>query len=140
MGQEMGYQTMETPQSRAGHCFLGPGGEKYANKGKVVFNAKDEASRACVTQFNVAEGVEQALGSVAEMLDADQLVLFDNEGSHIISGKSPEAASIRKAASKCKRSTSIHRRKNSFFLPLWIQPEKKENMPMDRPPFQGQRR
>ena len=139
MVEAMQYKPRETPQSRAGHSFVGPGGERYANKGDVVFRAIDERARLCTTKFNIAEGVEQPLGSVAEMTDADQIVLFDKIGSLVISGRSPEAAMIRRAAAKCKQATSIHRRKNNFFMPLWIQPEEQASGKPSAP-FQGQGR
>ena len=72
MVEAMQYVPRETPQSRAGHCFVGPGGERYANKGDVVFQAVDERARRCTTKFNIAEGLEQPLGSVAEMTDVFQ--------------------------------------------------------------------
>ena len=95
---DCGYQVRETPQSRRGHCFLGPGGERYANKGDVRFRSLDENSKACLTHFNIAEGVEQALASVAEVNDSGNLIIFDGCGSFIIPGDGPDAAAIRKAA------------------------------------------
>ena len=50
----MGYGVEETPQSRQGHYFVGPGGEKYPNKGCVSFSAKDELSRDCITKLHMA--------------------------------------------------------------------------------------
>ena len=96
----------------------------------------NEQSRNYTTQFHVAEGVEQALGSVAEMNDAGNIVLFDGVGSYTIPGRSPEAAMIRRAAAKCSRATKIHRRKNIFFIPIWVQPEK-VNDSGRKGPFRG---
>ena len=151
IAQEMGYAIRPTVQSRNGHFFVGPGGEKYFNQGDVVFNAADERSRAITTKFNVAEGVEQALGSVAEMTDVGNLVLFDKESgrSCVIPGRSPEAARIRKAAEQCKTATKIYRRKNTYYIPIWVQPEASAKVPdarmnqstiVNKTPFQGQGR
>ena len=142
LARQLGYHISETPQSRGGHCFLGPGGERYPNRGDVNFKSLDESSRACVTHFNVAEGVDQALGSIAEANDAKNLVIFDAEGSFLIPGNGPEAAAIRKAALRCRRATKIHRRKNSFYLPLWVQAEGDVSKTVTdagkKTPFQGQ--
>ena len=113
--------------------------------------AADERSRAITTKFNVAEGVEQTLGSVAEMTDVGNLVLFDQEsgGSCVIPGRSPEAARIRKAAEQCKTATKIYRRKNTYYIPIWVQPEATAKVPdarmsqstiVNKAPFQGQGR
>ena len=123
MANQLGYSVKETPQSRQGHYFIGLGGEKYPNKGSVNFAGKDEGSRNCLTKFNIADSIEQALASVAEMNDAGNLVLFDTERSYSIPSKSPEAAAIRRALARCRKATKIHRRKNSFFLPLWVRLE-----------------
>ena len=55
------------------------------------------------------------------MNDAGNLVLFDAEGSAMIPGKSPEAAIIRKGLAKASKATAIHRRRNTFYIPLWAQ-------------------
>ena len=142
MAEEMGYKVEPTPQSQRGHYFLGPGGEKYSNKGRVQLRALDEESRECITRFHIADGIEQALGSVAEMNDSGNLLIFDNEGSAMIPGKSPEAAAIRKAMMRCKRKMKIHRRKNSFYMPIWVQPEanNEKKSAVNTTPFGGQGR
>ena len=83
------------------------------------------------------KGVDQALGSVAEVNDSDNLVMFDLEGSAVIPGKSPEAAMIRRIMRKCKKMTTIHRRKNSFYIPLWVQPEAGNKVENGQSLFQG---
>ena len=110
------------------------------NRGRVQLRSMDESSRNCLTKFHIADGVDQALGSVAEMNDSDNMVLFDGEGSAMIPGKSPEAAAIRKAMRKCRARTDIHRRKNSFYIPLWVQPEAGSKSENGQGPFQGQGR
>ena len=117
----LGYTPADSQQSRRGHCFTGPGGEKYPNQGKVELNVLDEGSKPCRTSFNVAEGVDQILGSVADMNDVGNMVIFDSEGSVSLPGKSPEAATIRRAIARAHRTTPIHRRKNTFYIPLWVQ-------------------
>ena len=108
MAEEMGYTIEPTAQSQKGHYFVGPGGEKYMNRGRVQLRSMDESSRSCLTKFHIADGVDQALGSVAEMNDSDNLVLFDGEGSAMIPGKCPEAAMIRKAMRKCGLCLLLH--------------------------------
>ena len=130
IAEALGYQVEETAQSKRGHYFTGPGNETYPNKGKVQLSALDEASRACITSFNVAQGVDQSLGSVADTNDANNLVIFDKEGSGSLPGNSPEAAAIRKAMARASRMTKFHRRKNTFSIPLWMQPQPKSS---DRP-------
>ena len=93
-----------------------------ATRVEVQLSALDEASKHCRTSFSVAQGVEQILGSAAEMNDAGNMVLFDKEGSASIPGSSPEAAIIRRALAKAAKATAIHRRRNTFFIPLWAQP------------------
>ena len=88
----------------------------------------------------MAQGVDQVLGSVAEMNDCNNMVLFDLEGSFTISGNSPEAASIRKAVRRCRRATEIHRRKNTFYIPLWVQPQPGTDVKEKANPFQRQGR
>ena len=122
----LGYRAAESPQSLRGHCSTGSGGEQYKNKGKVELAALDENSKAVRTGFNVADGVDQCLGSVAEMNDAGNLVIFDAEGSAAIPASSPEAATIRRALQRAARAAKIHRRKNTFFIPLWVHPQKPE--------------
>ena len=133
MSQVAGYEVQATPQSRNGHHFVGPGEERYANKGKVVMRALDETSRNVTTAFNVAEGVSQALASVAESNDAGNMLIFDQAESVIIRADSPEAARIRRAIADAAKKTRIHRRKNTFFVPLWIQEDHSS-----KTPFQGQ--
>ena len=89
-------------------------------------SALDENRRKCRTGFNVAEGVEQILGSVADMNDADNLVVFDKEKSVSMPGSSPEAAMIRRAIEKSQDATKIHRRRNNFYIPLWVQKPSEE--------------
>ena len=72
------------------------------------------------------------------MDDAENMVLFDLEGSFSIPGKSPEAAIVRRAIRKCKRAIQIHRRKNSFYIPLWVQPQSNGTNGSEPTPFQGQ--
>ena len=142
--EDLGYAVHETAQSKNGHHFTGPGGERYPNRGSVELIAEDENAKICSTRFHVAEGIEQALGSVADMNDAENLVLFDNAGSYVVPGKGPEAAAIRKIMEKCKKATKIHRRKNTFYIPLWVQPEGKRSSQGQKTaigskaPFQGQ--
>ena len=136
LAQQLGYKIEETQQSKKGHYFLGPGGEKYMNRGQVSLNARNEKDKPCITRFNIAEGIDQALGSVAEMNDAGNLVVFDSETSASIPGNSPEAASIRKAIARSLQKTEIHRRKMSFYIPLWVQPESQSSERAT--PFQGQ--
>ena len=62
------------------------------------------------------------MASVAESVDLDNIVIFDRAESCFLSGSSPEAASIRKAIARARRKTVIRRRKNTFYLPLWVQP------------------
>ena len=127
LAKSLGYSPEESAQSRRGHAFTGPGGEKYLNKGKVQLNALDESGRPCKTSFSVAEGVEQVRGSVADMNDSGNLVVFGKDGSALIPGRTAEAAQIRKAMERCDAATAIHRRKNNFFIPLWVQgPEPKD--------------
>ena len=71
------------------------------------------------------------MGSVAESVDLDNLVIFDKTESCFIPGHTPEAASIRRAIAKAVKKTTIRRRKNTFYLPLWVQPPKGETP--DRP-------
>ena len=55
------------------------------------------------------------------MNDAGNLVVFDSEGSVSMPGASPEAAIIRRAIERCMKATKIHRRRNNFYIPLWVQ-------------------
>ena len=123
VAEELGYAVEPTVQSQKGHYFVSPGGERYYNRSRVQLKSKDKSSRQCITKFHVAEGIDQSLASVAEMNDSNNMLVFDSEGSASIPGTSPEAAAIRKAIRRCTRATTVHRRKNSFFIPLWVQPE-----------------
>ena len=61
------------------------------------------------------------------MDDSGNLVVFDKDGSALILGRSAEAAQMPKAIEEFSTATAIHRRKNNFFIPLWVQgPEQKD--------------
>ena len=65
-----------------------------------------------MTNFNIAEGVDKPLASVAESVDLDDLVISDrvSEGSVILPGASLEAASILKVVQLAVAKTIIRRR------------------------------
>ena len=110
-----------TPQSARGHFFVGPADEKYPNLGKVTLEALNEGCRPVLANFYVAEGVSQALASVAESNDSGNMVIFDKQQSVTMRADSPEGLRIRKAIAAATQKTLIHRRGNSFYLPLWVQ-------------------
>ena len=121
-----------TPQSARGHFFVGPADEKYPNLGKVTLEALNEGSRPVLANFNVAEGVSQALASVAESNDSGNMVIFDKQQSVTMRADSPEGLRIRKAIAAVTQKTLIHRRGNSFYLPLWVQDEAAVEAPFPR--------
>ena len=130
--ERLGYRTTASIQSARGHCFTGPGGEQYPNCGRVVLRALDEASKMCKASFNVAEGVDQILGSVADMNDAGNMVIFDEKGSMSLPGTSPEAATICRAMARATKATLIHHRRNNFYIPLWVQAPEAAKAPFTR--------
>ena len=139
-----GREVEETPQSKAGHAFMGPGGEKYKNVGKATILGKNEAGKSCQVSMHMAQGVRQALGSVAESNDAGNMVVFDSTGEHhgsgIIRADSAEGKIIREAMRRALTetcATKIHRVKNSYEARIWI--DEPMNVKANDAPFAGQR-
>ena len=95
--------------------------------GKVQLVGKNEAGKTMAATFNIAEGVKQALGSVAESNDVGNLLVFDSsgsrEGSLILRADSEEGEAIRKAIDKAMSrgaGTKMHRAKNNFVTKMWV--------------------
>ena len=108
-----------------GHAFTGPAGEKYRNLGKLQLVGRNEAGRATAASFHIAEGVSQALGSVAESNDAGNLLAFDSsggrDGSLILKADSEEGKAIRAATERALSKgagTIMHRVKNNYITKM----------------------
>ena len=113
----------ETDQSRRGHNFVGPGGEKYPNKGKIKITGTNEQGARTQLHFHVAEGIQQPLASVAAINDADNIAIFDSSGEHhgsrIVKASSPEGRQIRELVQKAK-GTEMRRIKNTYIARIWM--------------------
>ena len=127
----------ETKQSRAGHVFTGPGGERYPNRGRVTIRGVNDEERKCQVSFNVAEGVRQALGSVAECNDAGNIAIFDSSGEHsgsiLLTAASEADRVIRRAvelAQKAGAGSRMHRVGNTYVTKIWMEePSEMVNSP-----------
>ena len=97
--------------------------------------------RRCQNAFHVAEGIKQALGSVAECNDAGNMVLFDSSGDHkgsiILSSDTPEGKAIRVIAKKAQgkgTGTPMERIRNSYIIKMWLEaPTASDNSPSQGP-------
>ena len=126
-GLAKGGKIQSTPQSRRGHVFVGPAGERYRNKGKITVSGKNAFGLKTALEFNVAEGVDQALASVAAVNDVDNLAVFDSSGerrgSIILNGDTPAGRAIREAVQQALRreiGSPIERIKHTYVTTLWL--------------------
>ena len=122
-----GRKLQSTPQSRRGHVFVGPAGERYKNRGKITVSGTNAFGRKTALEFNVAEGVDQALASVAAVNDIDNLAVFDStgerQGSIILNGDTEEGRTIREAVRRAldkEIGSPIERIKNTYVTTLWL--------------------
>ena len=112
-----GRKIIPTAQSRRGHSFVGPAGEGYRNRGKVILRGRNRLGRRIQVGVNLAEGVKQTLLSAAEMNDSDNIVVLDSSGEHhgskLFPANTPEGRAVRKAVAAA-RGTPIDRVKNTY--------------------------
>ena len=121
-----GRQIRETPQSRGGHHFAGPGEEIYRNLGMITLEGRTTTARPR-RWTSILPTEWSSLLSVAQMNDVGNLAVFDavgdRQGSRIIKGNSPAWRAIRQAvreATAKKEGTAIRRVKNTYYMNLWI--------------------
>ena len=122
-----GRKLQSTPQSRRGQVFVGPAGERYKNRGKITVSGTNAFGRKTALEFNVAEGVDQAVASVAAVNDVDNLAVFDStgerQGSIILNGDTEEGRTIRDAVRRAldkEIGSPIERIKNTYVTTLWL--------------------
>ena len=118
-----GRRIFPTVLSRMGHFFMGPGGEKYKNLGKIFLKGTNESGAKISMGFHVAEGVGQPLGSIASANDGDTMAVFDSarghHGSKLIRAESEVGRQIRDLVAKAE-GTEMRRIKNTYYARLWL--------------------
>ena len=65
-----------------GHFFMGPAKERYKHLGNITLKGTNESGDRVAMGFRIAEGVDQALGSVASANDGGTMAVSDSTGDH----------------------------------------------------------
>lgn len=115
-----GYRILETAASKSGQVFVGPGSERYPNKGQVKLRMKTEAGQPCTGDFAVAQGVEKTLAAVSDSCDRNNIVAFDNDLSAVVPRDCAEGVQIRRLIQQCKNKIEVQRQNGVYVLPVWV--------------------
>ena len=105
-----------TEMSRGGLKYSAACGTEIANEGERDFDARVQEGHNVAMTFQAAE-VRKPLGAVSKICDANNRVVFDNDGSY----------SENKIT---KERTPIERNKGSYEIDLYVDKEENENNEM----------
>ena len=119
-----GYTIRPSAGSKAGQRFIGPGDERYPNKGEVTLRFDTEESLPLCGDFQVADGLSKTLAAVSDSCDKGNLGFFDNDGSYLIRRDSPEGREMIRLAALATRKVKLYRKNGTYLLPLWLKEEK----------------
>ena len=111
----------ESPGSKRGQMYAGPGGEQIPNQGqkKAGIMLEDGAMKQMTFQ---AAKVRKPLLAVSGACDRNQIVLFDSMGSFICPASSPEVAQIRELVAKIKDKIAFKRENGVYTMRTWLLP------------------
>ena len=102
-----GYKIQPSAGSRCGQKFVGPGDERYPNRGEVTLKFATEENIPIKGDFQVADGLSKTLAAVSDSCDKGNIGFFDNDGSYLVRRDSPEGREmIRLAALATKKVKS----------------------------------
>ena len=110
----------ESPGSRLGQVYRGPGKDVIPNEGEFdALSAVESGARAKVT-FQAAE-VRKPLVAVSSLVDKGNITIFDQK-SFIIPGTCPEAGLIRELVARVKSKIPMYREKGVYKMRNWSLP------------------
>ena len=133
----------ESPGSRAGQCYIGPGGkERLANKGqrKVRVRLCTPEGPSAGLKFQDAD-VRRTILSVGDSTSAGNMLCFDEAESVILPKGCPEIEEIRRIIKRAKYKMTMQKHRNIYKLPAWVETDADKSP--DKPPkspFRGQGR
>ena len=124
----------ESPGSRAGQCYIGPGGkERLPNTGqrKVRVRLCHPEGPSAGLKFQDAD-VRRPILSVGESTDlpADNTMVFDRLESVVLERGSPEQLEIRRIIRQAKDKLILERKKNIFELEAWVEEPDSDEEPV----------
>ena len=90
------YPLEPTLQSKLGVCYKAADGGQVNELGRRVLNVKTRAKTRRRIKFKVCDKVTKTLGSISEMIDNAQTVVFDANGSYIYDKMSYETTPMRR--------------------------------------------
>ena len=128
----------ESPGSKVGQHFVGPGKDRLPNRGqrKARLRLCTPTGPVAGLQFQDAE-VRRPILSVGESIAAGNLIAFDQEESVILPKGCPEIEEIRAIIRRAKHKMPMEKDKNTFRLRAWVEapePEMKKNQKTQAPP------
>ena len=111
----------ESPGSRRGQTFQGPGAEQIPNKGqKKVCLATREGMKSNIT-FQDAK-IRRPILAVIDAIRAGNIVIYGDKISSIIPLSSPEGRLLAKTAAKAKTKIALDEKDGVFVMPAWVVP------------------
>ena len=116
-----GYKVRPSAGSRCGQKFIGPGDERYPNRGEVTLKFATEEDKPIKGDFQVADGLTKTLAAVSDSCDKGNIGFFDNEGSYLVRRDSPEGREMIRLAALAKDKVKLYRKNGTYLLPLWLQ-------------------
>ena len=112
---------MESPESKAGSVYLGPGKEKIPNRGQKSLSVKTDGNPAVRRMTFQDAAVRKLLAAVPGITDKGNVVLFEKKGSFIAPADCPEVNTIREFSRQIKYRIELECRKGVYVMPIWVQ-------------------
>ena len=114
----------ESAGSKRGQVYLGPGTERIPNRGQKRFKVvpRGQRQRQQMHQMTFQDAkVRKPLAAVSGIVDKNNLVLFDKQGSFIAPANEPEVAEIRRLIKQVKSRIALEEKRGVYIMPMWIQ-------------------
>ena len=118
--------------SRRGQRYVGAGGERLGNLGELVLSVKTEseggANPLSRITFQGAK-VRKPLLAVSGIVNKGNMVVFDESGSYILTGRAKSRDDIQKAIARAPGKIPLHQKNGVFVMKSW-RAEKLEETPV----------
>ena len=109
---------VESPGSKSGQIYKGPGKEIIKNEGQMDVMAMVEPGTKAKITFQTAE-VRRPLVAVSSLSEKGNLTLFDDHGSFIIPGSAPEVELIRQLVAQIGGKIPLYKEKGVYKVRNW---------------------
>ena len=102
--------------------YQGPGKETIPNRGEFTERIMTQEGALANTTWQDAE-VRKPLMAVSACADKGNMTVFDQEGSCILSGSSPEIIAIRKLVRSASKKVVVERSGGTYSFRMWRVPK-----------------